>query len=105
MVPALVTATHSAGPKDLRVVSRTFNRAAPRRVGPRGACACSITRPEHARVDASADLRPGRHAVDTVYAHVFAWQRALAEACRSTAGDPSPDWHEWWPVRRAVGPD
>ena len=43
---ALVTATHSGDPKDPGVASRTVNRAARRPVGPRGACAWSITGPE-----------------------------------------------------------
>jgi hypothetical protein len=42
----LVTATHSGDPKDPGVASQTVNRAASRRVGPRGVCACSITGPE-----------------------------------------------------------
>jgi hypothetical protein len=46
VAPPLVTAAHSGDPKDPGVASQTVNRAAPLRVGPRGACACSITGPE-----------------------------------------------------------
>jgi hypothetical protein len=46
VAPPSVTATHSGDPKDPGVASRTLNRAAPRRVCPRGASACSISRPE-----------------------------------------------------------
>src|SRR6059058_5163999 len=40
------------------------------------------------------DLRSRRHALDTVYAHVFAWQRALAEVGMPIDG---------WRIHRRIG--
>jgi Haloacid dehalogenase-like hydrolase len=72
VAPLPVTATHSGDPKDPGVASRTVDRAALRRVGLRS--------PSWLESMPALIFDLDGTLVDTVYAHLFAWQRTLTEA-------------------------
>jgi hypothetical protein len=94
VAPPLLTATHSGDPKDPGVASRTVNGAAPLRVGP--AALAHARSPDPSRLESMPALIFDLDGtlVDTVYAHVFAWQRALAEAGLPIDG---------WRIHRRIG--
>ena len=94
VAPTLLTATHSGDPNDPGVASRTVNRAARRRVV-RPALAHARS-PDPSRLESMPALIFDLDGtlVDTVYAHVFAWQRALAEVGLPIDG---------WRIHRRIG--